>query len=90
MQQKPTVFDEGGARIPPDALATAGRCPETGISLAGLDLEAHIASLWPGARSEEAKRRIELIRAHGRKVAAAAAQAMLDETARAEAAAARK
>jgi hypothetical protein len=90
MQQKPTVFDADGARIPPDALAAAGRCPETGISLNSLDLEAHIASTWPGARSEEAKRRIELIRAYGRKLATAAAQATLDETARAEAAAARK
>jgi len=40
-----------------------GLCPETGKVLADIeDIEAHIAQLWPGARSPEAVNRIAMIR----------------------------
>jgi len=47
-----------------DAEAIAkGLCPETGKVLADIeDIEAHIAQLWPGARSPEAVNRIAMIR----------------------------
>jgi hypothetical protein len=67
-------FDKNHQPISPDDLIAAGRCPETGVELEGRDLEGHIASIWPIEPGPEAKRRIELIRAYGRKQKTAAAE----------------
>jgi hypothetical protein len=46
---------------PEDALAQ-GLCPETGLPLEGRDIEGWIGTLWPRTPSEEAARRIGLLR----------------------------
>jgi hypothetical protein len=81
------IFDPDGKAIAPDVLAARGMCPETGIDLNGVDMETHIRNLWPGARSTEAERRIELIRAYRRRVDALHAEREAKRVAAEEAAA---
>src|SRR5258708_1240508 len=55
-----------GKEMSPDAAIAAGLCPETGVSLAGLNIKNHIGRIWPNfARHEspspEAKRRMGLL-----------------------------
>lgn len=51
-----------GKHMEPADAAKRGLCPETGIDLNGVDIEDHIRSLWPGARSPEAVERIAMLR----------------------------
>jgi hypothetical protein len=81
------IFDPDGKAIAPDVLAANGQCPECGANLTNANVEHHIVAHWPGARSTEAERRIELIRAYRRKVDALHAEAEAKRVAAEEAAA---
>lgn len=56
-----------GKLATPDELIAAGRCPETGIVLAGVHIENHIARTWTaafpnGTAGDEGRRRVQLLR----------------------------
>jgi hypothetical protein len=53
--------------LTPEEAIAADRCPETGISLKGVNITDHIARLWPLGRSEEAQRRIGMLEAYAQK-----------------------
>lgn len=57
-----------GVEYSPDDAVAHGFCPETGIDLAGVNIEDHIGRLWPyGDKSNpEARRRIELLRTYAK------------------------
>jgi len=61
-----SVFDKKGNYIGPEGLIALGRCPETGVDLEDLDIETHIAQLWPRDRSPEALHRIDLLRQYAK------------------------
>ena len=57
----PDEFRQGALDLTPDEAIARGLCPETGVPLASLNIQDHIARLWPKARSDDAIKRIDLL-----------------------------